>query len=508
MARFIAMDFTPAATRSNRLYAGFTVTHGAVTWGAMAITFEKRSLVAASARAAFDWHTRPGALERLSPPWESARLVRSDGIRDGDVAELRVRVGPVERRWVARHRDFVDGVQFADEQIEGPFARWLHTHRFEPAGESACTMIDRVEYALPLGGLGRAVAGGFVARKLERMFDYRHATLADDLSRHASAPAAPLTIVVSGASGLIGRQLCAFLSTGGHRVLRLVRRAARGAGEIAWDPVAGTIDAARLEGVDAVVHLAGANVGDSRWTAARKRELIDSRVLPTSLLARTLAASTKRPAVLVSASAIGWYGTRPDTVDERAAAGDDFLAELCVQWEAAAEPARAAGIRVVHPRIGIVLTPAGGALAKMLPAFKLGLGATLGDGAAPLSWVGADDVLAALHFALFRRDLDGPFNLTAPSPTTQGGLAAALGSALGHPPSLRVPAAALRLAVGELAESVLGSAAVIPTQLCAAGFRFAYPTLAGALDHVLGVHSSREAPDPRPINDDGRGLQQ
>ncbi|MGZ3406201.1 MAG: TIGR01777 family oxidoreductase, partial [Polyangia bacterium] len=457
---------------------------------------------------AFDWHTRPGALERLSPPWESARLLRSDGIHDGDVAELRVGVGPVEQRWVARHRDFVDGVQFADEQVEGPFARWLHTHRFEPAGDSACTMIDHVEYALPLGGLGRAVAGGFVRRKLERMFEYRHATLASDLARHRSAPRAPLTVAVSGASGLIGRQLCAFLSTGGHRVVRLVRRTARGADEIAWDPAEGTIDGARLEGVDAVVHLAGANVGEGRWTAARKRELVDSRVLSTSLLARTLAACSKKPSVLVSASAIGWYGTRPDVVDERDGPGDDFLGELCVEWEAAAEPARAAGIRVAHPRLGIVLTPAGGALAKMLPPFKLGLGATLGDGAAPFSWVAPDDVLGALHFALFRPDFDGPFNVTAPSPTTQGELAAALGRALGHPPLLRLPGAALRLAVGEMAESVLGSARVLPSRLLAAGFRFGQPTLAGALDHVLGVHSSREAPDPRPINDDGPGVQQ
>jgi uncharacterized protein len=475
-------------------------------------TFEKRSQIAAPARELFDWHARPGALERLSPPWESARLVRGGGIADGDVAELRVAVGPIEQRWVARHRDFIDGVQFADEQVEGPFASWLHTHRFEPIDADTCTMIDRIEYALPLGALGRAVAGGWMRRKLERMFDYRHATLASDMARHQAAPRAPLTVAVSGATGLIGRQLCAFLSTGGHRVLRLVRRAARGDGEIAWDPANGTIDGARLDGVDAVVHLAGANVGEGRWTPARKRELVDSRVLSTSLLARTLAARAKKPSVFVSASAIGWYGTRAEVVDESATAGDDFLAELCMAWEAAAEPARQAGIRVAHPRIGVVLTPAGGALAKMLPPFKLGLGAVLGDGAAPVSWVALDDVLGALHFAITSRrpELDGAFNVTAPSPTTQRELAVALGHALGRPPSLRVPAAALRLAVGEFAESVLGSAAVIPTHLSAAGFRFAYPTLAGALDHALGVHSSREAPepDPRSINDDGRSVQQ
>lgn len=479
-------------------------------------TFEKRSLVALPAREVFDWHTRPGALERLSPPWESARLVRSDGIRDGDIAELVVSVGPVEQRWVARHRDYIDGVQFVDEQLEGPFARWRHTHRFEQHNGSACTMTDSVEYALPLGGLGRTFGGGFVRRKLERMFDYRHATLQSDLERHASAPRGPLTVVVSGATGLIGRALCAFLSTGGHRVLRLVRRAARGADEIAWDPAAGTIDAARLEGVDAVVHLAGANVGEGRWTAARKRELRDSRVLSTSLLARTLAACAQKPSVFVSSSAIGYYGTRTDTVDEKDAPGDDFLGALCVEWEAAAEPARAAGIRVAHPRTGIVLTPAGGALAKMLPPFKLGLGATLGDGAAPLSWVALDDVLGALHFLLYRRDLDGAFNVTAPAPTTQGELAATLGRALHRPSALRMPAAALRLALGEMAESVLGSARVLPSRLLAAGFRFHEPGLEGALERVLGVHSVREAPDPRVmaapaprvVDDGGRGVQQ
>ena len=470
-------------------------------------TFEKRSQIAAPARELFDWHSRPGALERLSPPWESVRLLRHDGIADGKLAELRVGVGPFEQRWVARHRDVIDGAQFADEQLEGPFACWLHMHRFVPCDGVACTLIDQVQYALPLGGLGRAIAGSWTRHRLERLFDYRHQTLASDLERHLAAPRTPLSVVVSGASGLIGRALCAFLSTGGHRVLRLVRRAAQAADEIAWDPANGSIDGARLDGVDAVVHLAGANVGDARWTAARKRELRDSRVSSTSLLARTLAASARKPAVFVSASAIGWYGTRNETVDEKASHGDDFLAALCGEWEAAADPARAAGIRVAHPRTGIVLTPAGGALKKMLPPFQLGLGATLGDGAAPLSWVALDDVLGALHFALFCRDLDGPFNVTAPSPTTQGELAVALGRALHRPAALHVPATALRLLVGEMAESVLGSARVLPSRLLAAGFRFHQPNLAGALDRALGVRSAPEALAPRLFDRDDRGAQ-
>ncbi|MDB4967525.1 MAG: Cell division inhibitor [Myxococcales bacterium] len=457
-------------------------------------TFEHRSEVPASAPETFAWHTRPGALQRLTPPWERAEVVRHDGVHDGDIAELRVAVGPVTQRWVARHRDFIDGVQFADEQVEGPFAHWLHTHRVEPRGADRCVIEDRIEYALPMGGLGRAFGGGFVQRKLERMFAYRHATLAGDLERHLSVPRTPLTVAISGATGLIGTALGAFLATGGHRVLSLVRRAARGDDEIAWDPAAGTIDGARLEGVDAVIHLAGANVGEGRWTVARKRELRDSRIAGTSLLARTLASLAKKPAVLVSASAIGWYGAQDGLVDETAPAGDGFLAELCREWEAAADPARAAGIRVAHPRIGIVLTPSGGALAKMLPPFRMGLGATLGDGSAPLSWVSLDDVLGALHFAVYRRDLEGAFNVTAPSPTTQGELASALGRALHRPAGLKVPGAALRLLLGEMATSVLTGARVVPGRLQSMRFSFQQPTLDGALARALGVVASSAAP--------------
>ena len=217
-----------------------------------------------------------------------------------------------------------------------------------------------------------------------------------------------MQIAVSGASGLIGRALCASLAGDGHRVLRLVRRAAAGDDEIAWDPVAGTIDAARLDGLDAIVHLAGANVGEGRWSVARKRELRDSRILSTTLLARTIAERASKPRVFVSASAIGWYGARAAPVDESGRRGEGFLAELCVEWEACADAARAAGMRVVHPRIGIVLSKEGGALAKMLPPFKLGLGVVLGDGAAPLSWVALDDVVAAFAFAIDRRSSVGP----------------------------------------------------------------------------------------------------
>ncbi|HEX8953265.1 MAG TPA: TIGR01777 family oxidoreductase, partial [Polyangia bacterium] len=226
-----------------------------------------------------------------------------------------------------------------------------------------------------------------------------------------------------------------------------------------------------------------------RWTPARKRELRDSRVSSTSLLASAIAACRRRPRVLVSASAVGWYGARAGVVDESAARGDGFLAELCAEWEAAADPARAAGVRVAHPRLGIVLARQGGALAKMLPLFRLGLGAVPGDGTAPLSGVALDDAVAALRFAIEQEALAGALNVTSPEPTTQRGLAVALGRALHRPVLLSLPAGLLRLAVGELAESLLAGAAVVPTRLVAAGFSFAYPALPDALDHALAVDS-------------------
>ena len=459
--------------------------------------FVQRSQLAAPAREVFAWHTRPGAFQRLMPPWEKVQILRQEGIRDGALAVLKL--GPLQQTWVARHRDYVEGVQFVDEQLEGPFKRWVHTHHFEPRNGAACVLEDRIDYELPLGKLGGAVAGDWVARTLARTFQYRHTTLANDLERHNSAPRTSRTIAVSGASGLLGRALCAFLSTGGHRVKRLVRHAARDVDEISWDPPAGRIDERGLDGVDAVVHLAGAGVADARWTAARKREIRDSRVQGTTLLAAALARLERPPAVLVSASAVGYYGAKDVDVDERSAPGDDFLADVCVAWEAAADAARAAGIRVAHPRLGVVLTPAGGALAKMLPPFKVGLGATPGDGRNSVPWVALDDVLGALHFALFHPLLDGAFDVVAPDLVTMGELTQALGRTLGHPPHLHVPATALRLAMGELAQTVLGGARLHPRRLAAAGFHFAHPTLPAALAHLLGAQAAGAPPAP---NDD------
>jgi uncharacterized protein len=451
---------------------------------------ERSSRLPFPAPSVFAWHERPGAFERLTPPWERARVLeRSGGLEDG--ARVVLRVGsPVGLRWVARHRDYQPGCQFADEQVEGPFALWHHLHRFEPDGPGASIMTDRIEYAPPLGPLGAAAEPLLVRRRVERMLAYRHELLPRDLETHARfADRTRLRVAVSGASGLIGSALVPFLTTGGHSVVRLVRSRA-GEGEALWNYEHGRVDAAKLEGLDAVVHLAGENIA-ARWTDARRRRILDSRAIGTRFLAETLARLRRPPRVLVSASAIGIYGNRGDEVLTEAsptlAGPPDFLTEVGREWESATEPARAAGIRVVRLRFGLVLTPAGGVLGRMLPPFRLGAGGPLGSGRQWMSWIAIDDLVGAIHHALMTDSLSGPVNATAPNPVTSRTFASTLGRVLNRPAVIPVPAAALRLAFGEMADvALLSSAHVLPARLRESGYAFRYPELEGALRFGLG----------------------
>jgi uncharacterized protein len=443
----------------------------------------------------FAWHERPGALERLTPPWERVEVLqRTGGLEDG--SRIVMKVGsPVPVRWTARHRDYERNRQFVDEQVEGPFTRWVHYHRFEPAGPHGCVMTDRIEYTPPLGAAGALGATHLVRPRLDHLLAYRHETLRRDLESHARFADRPrLRIAVTGATGLIGRTLVPFLTTGGHAVVRMVRRRKAEADEASWDWELGRIDAERLDGLDAVIHLAGENIG-ARWTPERRRRIRDSRGIGTRFLAETLARLTRRPCTLISASAVGVYGHRGDeSLTEGSptpTAPSDFLADVSREWERATEPARVAGIRVVLNRFGLVLTPAGGTLARLLPAFRLGGGGPLGDGRQYMSWVAIDDLVGALHHGLMTESLSGPVNVTAPQPVTNREFAATLGRVLHRPAALPVPAAALRLLFGEMADvAILGSTRALPERLIASGYPFRYPTLEGALRHLLGRPSA------------------
>jgi hypothetical protein len=354
--------------------------------------------------------------------------------------------------------------------------------------------VDEVEYRLPFGAPGAALGGAFAEREIARLFRFRHRRTRDDLARHAAYAGHPrLMVAMSGASGLVGRALAPFLTTGGHAVQRLVRRAAApGPGEIAWDPARGELDAAALEGCDAVVHLAGENIGAARWTPARKEAIRESRVASTRLLCEALARMARPPRVLVAASAVGWYGASDDErgLDEEAPPGHGFLAELTGAWEAALEPARAAGIRVVALRIGVVIAAQGGALAKMLPAFKAGLGGPIGGGRQWVSWIALDDLVGVAHAALFEESWSGPVNAVSPQAVRQAELARTLGRVLRRPALLPLPAFAVRSLFGEMGqELLLDGARIVPGRLAAAGF----PFLHASLEQALRVELGREA---------------
>ncbi len=299
----------------------------------------------------------------------------------------------------------------------------------------------------------------------------------------------PQTIVVTGASGLIGKELVSALSGAGHRVIRAVRGAVSDPQtEMAWNPATGNIDRDKLIGADAIVHLAGANIAGKRWTPAYKQSLIDSRVDGTTLVSEAIASLEPKPKVLACASAIGYYGDRgEETLDESAPSGDGFLPEVCMQWERACQEARDAGIRVVNMRFGVVLSPAGGALAQMLTPFKLGGGGILGNGRQIFSWISLLDAVRAIQHVINNESLSGPVNLVSPQAVTNREFTKTLGKVLGRPTLLPMPAFVARLLFGEMADALLlASARVIPKSLQESQFEFQHPQLEPALQHLLG----------------------
>jgi uncharacterized protein len=299
-----------------------------------------------------------------------------------------------------------------------------------------------------------------------------------------------MRVAITGSTGLVGSEVVTVLSAAGHEVVRLVRRApAPGEGAVRWDPEKGEIDGAGLEGLDAVVHLAGENIASGRWNAARKAAIRDSRVNGTRLLCDTLAGLARPPKTLVCASAIGIYGDRgEDALTEESPPAAGFLPGVCREWEAAASPAAEKGIRVVHLRIGMVLSPKGGTLSRMLPLFRAGMGGVFGSGRQYVSWIALDDLSLILLHALQRGDLSGPVNAVAPRPVTNREFTEALGKVLSRPTPLPVPAFALRIAVGsEMADALLlASARVFPRRLAETGYPFRFPELPAALRHLLG----------------------
>jgi len=432
----------------------------------------------------FAWHTRPGAMRRLVPPWQPMKVVQeTESLADG-TAILGL---PGGLRWIARHdpagydpprqfRDVLssDGLMTLPPRIIG---WWRHTHRFSDAGNGTTRMHDEVDTTVP-------------GAMLRSTFAYRHRQLAEDLAAHrdaADAGAGPMVIAMTGSSGLVGTALAAFLSTGGHRVIRLVRRDPLNADERRWEPSKPAADL--LDGVDGVVHLAGESIA-GRFTDDHRRAIRDSRIEPTRRLAEVAATASGGPRAFVSASAIGFYGYDcGDTVlDEDSPRGDGFLADVVADWEAATAPAADAGLRVVAVRTGIVQSSAGGTLKLLRPLFAAGLGGRLGSGRQWLSWIGIDDLLDIYYRALYDTRLVGAVNAVGPEPVRNAEYTRALAATMHRPALLPVPAFGPRLLLGKQGALELAEAnqRVRPERLNALGHRFRSTTVTDALAHQLG----------------------
>lgn len=448
-----------------------------------------------------DWLERPGALTRLTPPGLGGPASPEEGgTRTGRL--VGVRLGPgvlptgLRPRWLLRHAEAAAPFDFVDQQVRGPWRTWRHEHGLD-GDDRGAVVRDRLEIELPrwFDGLEPTVEAS-----VRSLLDFRARQLREDLAFHARWAGSPRrTIAITGSSGLVGTQLAALLTTGGHTVLRMVRGRSAGPGEIAWDPREGRLDPADLDGVDAVVHLAGRSIA-TRWTRAARREIRDSRLAGSSLISRTLARTTDGPRTLVQASAVGIYGPRRpgEVLEEGSRPGEGFLAELVQDWERTTDEAREAGVRVALLRTGLVLSDGGGSLLPQLPLFLAGMGGRLTARDAALSWITLDDMARAYAHAVLSSTAEGPLNAVAPGTVTAGEFARTLGRVLHRPALLPVPVAGPALVLGRAGadELIRTDQDVSSARLRGSGFAPAHPELEHALRHLL-----RRVPDEGPEPD-------
>jgi uncharacterized protein len=454
--------------------------------------FTKELNLNVSQEKLFAWHKSPGAFARLTPYWEKVSVKSQIGnIENGDEVKVSVNVlGPISLPWHLRHEDYIEGEQFCDKQVSGMFDYWKHSHVMSKNEGNSSTLRDSIDYRLPLWFIGDLFGSAFVKAKLNRLFNFRHNVTKIE-AKIFQEKKKNMKILVAGSRGLVGTDLVSFLKHQGHEVVRLSRSKKANDTEhvITWDPDSGSVNEADFEGFDAVINLAGENIASKRWTPDQKEEIRQSRVDSTELIANALTKVKTPPRVFVCASATGYYGDRPDEVlnENSVAVRGDFLSETCVAWENACKPAVEVGIRVVNTRFGIILSPKGGAMSKLLLPFQLGLGGQIGNGEQVMSWIALDDVIYALNYVVQNEAISGPVNFTAPNPVTNLEFTKTLGKVLQRPTIFPVPSFGIKLVFGEMADALLlSSQKVKPTKLESAGYEFAYGDLEAAFRHLLG----------------------
>ncbi|WDP89127.1 MAG: TIGR01777 family protein [Desulfobacter sp.] len=455
--------------------------------------FSKKTRINVPVADLFAWHAREGAINRLTPPWAPLSLIsrRGKGIDKGVQVKFKMKVFGIPMIWEAEHIDYEENRLFRDRQVKGPFGLWEHTHLFHEGGSNTAVMEDRVKFKLPLEPLSAPFCG-HAMKELDRIFTYRHRVLKADMESRVGK-IKKQRILVSGASGTIGQALVPFLRTCGHEVVRLVRDPDSDAPDaLYWDPYKNVLDMEAAGPIDAVISLNGVDISRGKWTENQKKLIMDSRVIPTRVLVEKMRAMDRPPSTFISSSAIGLYGEGGDRVlTEGSPMGNSFISEVCNRWETASLGAARGGIRTVQLRIGVVLTPAGGALERMFIPFALGLGTRLSHGGQYMSWISMDDALGGILHLLENETVHGPVNLTAPEPVTNKAFTKTLGRVLSRPAFFAMPAPVAGFLWGDMGrETLLTSARVMPEKLLDSGYMFTHTGLEPALRHLLGRESN------------------
>lgn len=427
-----------------------------------------RTSIDRPAEEVFHWHSRLATFERKNPSWNPIKDIAYEGAR----ISFKQKLGSTWKKWVLERQEIEPGKSFAYQQVEGPFPLWTHTHRVYPISGTSCEWEEEILVNPPLSSTKR--------KKIEQSLQWGQETLIHDLEVLALYPSPPLKVLISGSTGLVGKALIPFLLGGGHQIIRLMRgEKKREEGAIFWDPQVGHMHVEDFEGFDAVIHLAGKGIASGRWSKKLKEEIFLSRCRDTWLLSQVLLRTKKPPKTLICASAMGIYGNRGDeSLTEKSSLGHGFLADVCKKWEEATQSIEKEGTRGIHTRFGHILSSRGGILARLLPLYRLGLGAIIGKGKQQMSWIALDDLLYALYHVCHKEGIKGGVNFSAPEVVTQEAFSQRLSKWMHRPLFLHIKEKWLRFALGEMAEELfLTSQKLIPEKLLQSGFQFYYPTL-------------------------------
>ena len=452
-----------------------------------------RSLINRPLEQVMEWHLRPNMEVRAIPPWETFKIGGIEGRPDQEGSRFHVHAklwGPFWQDCTLQYCHFVPEESFEITQVEGPFTEWLYKMKVIQQGDHACEIIDRFTFTHHCPKILTFLINYQFERRFSRILKYKHAILQNDLDLLDKYKYdKPLKVLMSGSRGFVGSTFLKFLEFAGHDVWRLSRSQSEGEEKtLLWDPERSDMDSAELEGFDAVIHLAGENIGKGWWTGRRKASILKSRYKGTEHLVKALSMLKTPPKTFICASAVGYYGDRAATVlQEESAPGEgQFLSEVCQYWERAAKELEEKGVRVVRTRFGMVLSAGGGALKKMLLPFQLGLGGKVGHGHQYISWIALDDLIGSLYHVLMTSSLEGAVNCVSPHPVMNGCFAKELARALNRWPGPPFPAFMVRLLLGQKGEELLlSSTRVEPKKLVETGYNFQFPTLRQALEHVI-----------------------